>query len=386
MGAFKSVLPETVSLKNNAFVAAGVARAPPLLTQLGDKAPTLAELLGDFAKTQSEDMCYWSFQSLPFPAPYDLDDYTFDKYDEDFKWVHGYGEVALSRFRSIKSNGNMRNAICTMGSRQIKRLCKAGVYRDSRCVDQLTNQKLAWANAIAIFKIGSSWKGNVIDWRGNASLHLPNLAWIFRAGQNTTPTEAWNQGGALPRPGEVNPPGMPTAAPWPMAGTAAWGQQPGCKLVSKVLPCSQIPDKFQGSENDKACDYVDAGSTQSFADEAYENFMNQKSLWPPTTPCADDIASANMLAKNPYGMPAQDDCAAAKVWLEKNVDGWSCDTVFGLLFEFKYMCCSVCGNEDMPDYYKLYGIPPADMQKEMGFGINPKEELSKAVGDAINLV
>lgn len=93
----------------------------------------------------------------------------------------------------------------------------------------------------------------------------------------------------------------------------------------------------------------------SSVDEAYAAWRSLTGLWPPTKPCADNLAALNatMAKLAPPLMGA--DCQTVFGALSQALPNWDCDNSdvssqgYG---SFRDMCCSVCGGRPIPD------VPP----------------------------
>merc|ERR1711907_877944 len=123
----------------------------------------------------------------------------------------------------------------------MQRRCATGKANASECTNITTDTgagNIRWPMAISSFKIGPELRDVIIGWRGNSSMHNPNINWDFQAGSRAT--YPWNNGGAMAKPGDVNPPGMPQHAPWPVSGSSLpWGAVAGYAKIAKVVPCAQ---------------------------------------------------------------------------------------------------------------------------------------------------
>lgn len=337
------VLPHVVGMAGNGFVSNGLESSTPLTDSRH-----LVDALLDFAETQSEDMCYWSYQSLPPPTgdgPTYWDMQT-GQWDNDIDWVRAYGEVAYSRLHSlIEPGGSVVGAMCAMGSEMTKRQCARGIEADKgKCIPQLLESELTWPMAIAIFKVDGGLLETIRNWRGNASLHLANIEWTFGGGSRPA---IWNT--SVPGVGDVDPAGMPHGGPWPTSQGRYWGSAPGQQMIAKAVPCSQIPDKFRYSSELLYCDHVAEGASISTPDEGYAVWESLVSVWPPTKPCSDNVSALNAALQN-MGMSAVQNCNDGMQAMKESVPNFNCDTtsMFGSSL-FRDLCCSECGGEPIPD-------------------------------------
>eukprot|EP00927_Polykrikos_kofoidii_P067866 TRINITY_DN6329_c0_g1_i1.p1 TRINITY_DN6329_c0_g1~~TRINITY_DN6329_c0_g1_i1.p1 ORF type:complete len:464 (-),score=51.51 TRINITY_DN6329_c0_g1_i1:149-1540(-) len=342
------VLPDPVTLGKNAFMTNDV-----LLPNQFTGQSTLLDAVLEFSSKSpaKEDLCYWSFQSLPPPPRSQGPDFwsvSHGEFDQDIEWVQAYGEVAVARLHSrVKPNGSVVGAACSLGWELMQRRCQNG-RANSSCVDAVTKaspEKLRWPMAISIFKISQDLRSTIVDWRGNGSMHLPNIYWDMNAGKK--PAFPWKY--PMPVGGETNPLGMPHGPDWPVSKSAfPWGGAPGHAKVAKVVPCSQISDKFRYSTEMSYCDRVASGAGITDANLAYEEWKGLWSVWPPTVTCADDVATLNTaLRKLSPAFPTFQSCSSAKKFLEATVPNFGCSTIFPDVL-FKDLCCSVCFGEPIP--------------------------------------
>lgn len=202
--------------------------------------------------------------------------------------------------------------------------------------------------AIAIFKVDANLLGTIQNWRNNASLHAPNIQWVFGGGSRPA---LWNN--SVPAPGDVEPAGMPHGDPWPTSQGQYWGVAPGGQMTAKVVPCSKIPEKFRYSAELLYCDHVAEGAAVSTPDEGYFAWESLVGVWPPTKQCSDDVEALNAVLKQ-FGVVPVEDCKGGLQALKQKVPNFNCDTtsLFGNSV-FRDLCCSECGGEPIPDMSSL---------------------------------
>lgn len=160
----------------------------------------------------------------------------------------------------------------------------------------------------------------------------------------------WNGGAPLPPPSEIDHDHVPHGPlDWPASRGAGWGAGDGASMLAKVLPCSQVPAKFQYPEEQYYCDHMSEGASQTTADEAYAFWKNLESSWPPTKECADNVTRLNEVLGS-IGIPTRfDDCASAIKSLNSMIGNFNCDAIVPGRYMFRDVCCSECGAERIPD-------------------------------------
>jgi len=301
------VLPDPVSLGNNAFVTNDLQRAVPTLT--GTDQP-LVEALAEFEAANphiggEEGLCYWAWQGLPPPrgggptllhperAFWGLAD---GRRDQDIQWVQAYGDVAAARLHArVEAGGPVVGAMCTMGARLMRRRCSPsypaefGPARAAQCADAaVTGGAVQWPMAVSIWKVGHPqlWRA-VQDWRADGRTgHTPNIEWVLHTGGGfSSPAYPWGRPGnsssssssyssssdgtqpqaqaqspspPMPATGQVDPPGMPDGAGgWPRSEYTGWGTA----KVAKVVRCADIPAAYKYNtakvNTNYACDHVE---------------------------------------------------------------------------------------------------------------------------------
>merc|ERR1719399_2365584 len=101
--------------------------------------------------------------------------------------------------------------------------------------------------AVTIWKIGPELKEWVRYWRSNNSFgHTPNIQWTYRGGSPSSEPYVWNGGAPIPPPSEIDHDDVPHGPfDWPASRGRNWGAGDGASMLAKVLPCSQVPAKFQ---------------------------------------------------------------------------------------------------------------------------------------------
>ena len=195
--------------------------------------------------THGEDLCYWAFQSLPPPRQSE-NNFT----DEDAKSVLLYGTNASYRYHSLMGNGVFEGGISTAGSLVNKRLCERGYLQGQRCDIRILKSNIVAPTAIQVFRVTSgnskAIKREISAWRSQWSLHAPNIAWVYDPGPN---------------------------------GGHGWGLSGA--LISKVVKCAEIPDKFREGTKTLGPDpiFSASNSIKPLADEAMEKWQSMLSLF-----------------------------------------------------------------------------------------------------------
>jgi len=271
--------------------------------------------------------------------------------------VKAYGEVAVARLASrVKPNGPVVGTMCAMGARMATRRCQNGRSDPAQCIPPITNATIQWPMAVSLWKIGHpDLEEAVTDWRGNGETgHLPNIEWVIHT-PGTSKARAWS--GPLPQPGETSPSGMPAMGDLPGSSAAGWG----APKIAKVVPCDSIPAKYRYQKTDRYyCDSMpNASATSTNVDEAYEVWRSLQGAWPPTKPCKDDMASlAKVLTEIKIPQLLGQNCTVVYDTLIKVLPGFDCDNTLTQP-PIRQMCCSVCGNQPIPDVPSAPAPPPA---------------------------
>lgn len=259
--------------------------------------------------------------------------------------------AASARLKRIQdlSNGTLMSTMCASGRDLAQRRCKNGRAQTDtwmdHCMPAVYNQELRWGMAITIWKINSNLKEWVRYWRSNNTFgHTPNIQWTYRGGSQ--PTTPWNNDAPIPSPFEVNPQGIPHGPlQWPSSKGKTWGAGDGESMLAKVVPCSQVPDKFKHPKEQYYCDHVSKGAPQTTADEAYTFWKTVNSAWPPTKQCKDDVVTLNQV----LGGAKFASCKDAFVALNETYDNFNCDIIVSGRHQLREVCCSQCGSQRIPD-------------------------------------
>ena len=387
-------IPDRISASGNAFISQSLLR--PSLLAGGSK--LLVDQLLDFAATQSEPMCYWSFQPLAAPTGPGPIHWNFanGQWDADLEYESMLSSVASARLQRLQNlhNSTLLSTACAVGRDKAQRRCKNGqaqkeFWRDA-CSPVIMDQKLRWGMAIALFKIDSSLKELVRYHRSNSTFgHTPMIQWTYRGGSK--PFGTW--AGKPTPPTDIDPEGMPHGpTQWPASQGKQFNAGPGAAMLAKVVPCAEVASKFQNPPEQFYCDHVSHGSNQTTADEAYELWNQASSVWPPTKPCTDDVAALNAVFKlyTNGTAPAFSDCVDAHAHLTAAIPNFDCDAVWGLpgtRIQFRDSCCSQCGSDPIPDLPPLPApVKPASpyVCTSCGHWFNASEDASGVSFDELD--
>lgn len=251
--------------------------------------PQIDALAAKSTEMGDAELCYWSFQTLPGPdqrqadpfvTPEDVD-LWFENTDGE---AHSFLEMAVKRMQGrVQQDGIVVWTGCSPGKTLRRAMCEKGRSpslsvggRLEDCsLDAVWNQTLMTPTAIVMFKIQGSrideLKAMLSSWRAdpNGLSHVPQM----------TSTLVHQRG---------------------------WG--PGGQIISKVVPCSQIPEKFM-YQNLADCDEL--GDSRTLADEAFEVWSGLCSVT--ADGCQDDHGFRGMA---PSLAMAAAVLAAAAFWLD----------------------------------------------------------------------
>lgn len=353
--------PRPLSTVNNAFVPDNLLDPIPELT--GNDKP-LIDVLAEFAATEGEELCYWSFQGLPPPRGGPSTEHPFrgywdvpsGQYDEDMEWVYAYGTVAVSRLgRMIEKDGPVVSAMGSFGGVLSKRRCDISRASGKSCIPAITNAKIAWPMAISLWKVGHPELREAVQmWRGSALTgHLPNIMWVSHFQRSNPHSFPYN--GSDPKPGEILPKKFPTGSPaWPVSKDMLWGTP----KIAKVVKCSEVPEKYMY----QAGGIDDTDGNRAAPDEAYDVWKSLVGTWPPTKPCVDDLAALNQILKELSPLfPTMGSCSQAYEYLQEHLPNFDCDNV-DTIPAFRVFCCSACGQRPVPVVSPPSPSPPASHQ------------------------
>jgi rubredoxin len=179
----------------------------------------------------------------------------------------------------------------------------------------------------------------------------PNIEWVEHTA-GTTAARGWTD--PMPTPGEIDPSTMPHGS-YPASKGLGWG----CPKIAKVVRCADIPPKFVYSTELFSCDSMpqDGTTTISAVDEAYAAWRSLAGLWPPTKPCKDDQAALDAVLTQVMPPLVGANCSVAYAALQKYLPNFDCDNS-DTMPTMRHMCCSVCGNEPIPDVPPPPAPPP----------------------------
>lgn len=212
--------------------------------------PHLQALADKSTEMGDAELCYWSFQSLPGPGMRVPENPSVSAEDVAL-WFENvphdealnFGDMAVRRMKGrVDQGGVVVWTGCSMGRTLRRGMCQAnrttsttpGARLEDCSNDVVWNQDLMIPMAIVIFKIQGSkldaFKSMLSTWRAdpNGLSHVPQMT-----------SELVRQRG--------------------------WGA--GGQIISKTVPCSQIPEKFM-YQNLGDCDEM--GDSKLLADEALE--------------------------------------------------------------------------------------------------------------------
>ena len=90
------------------------------------------ESLVRLAQYYNNDLCYWSFQSLP-PPPQHETNFT----DADASMIYSLGTAANTEIHRLVGNGVFEGGLATSGNLVNRNLCKRGVLRGERLLPKV---------------------------------------------------------------------------------------------------------------------------------------------------------------------------------------------------------------------------------------------------------
>eukprot|EP00658_Telonema_sp_P-2_P038217 TRINITY_DN27456_c0_g1_i2.p1 TRINITY_DN27456_c0_g1~~TRINITY_DN27456_c0_g1_i2.p1 ORF type:complete len:303 (+),score=42.03 TRINITY_DN27456_c0_g1_i2:305-1213(+) len=240
--------------------------------------------------------------------------------------------------------------MCAMGARIATRRCQNGASVPGKCIPPIMNGTIQWPMAVSIWKVGHpQLAAAVTDWRaGGSTGHTPNIEWVMHT-SGTSQAHPWNN--TMPKPGQIDPPGMPAGPDWVASRDLGWG----APKIAKVVKCSDIPRRFvYNTEELFSCDSMpNTSAPTSNVDEAYEAWRSLKGAWPPVKQCTDDLRALDRVLRQLSIQPlVGSNCSVAFHALQEILPGFDCDNS-DTEPTMRHMCCSVCGSEPIPD------VPPA---------------------------
>jgi len=208
--------------------------------------PFLDTLVQFSADAGDAELCYWSFQTLPGPQmKQEVPSVTLEDvnlwFENTNNEANNFADMAVKRMQSlVATDGPVMWTGCAVGATLRQAMCdnnmalsnvSGGTMADCS-LDAVYNQTLMTPTAIVLFKFRNStvqaFKDVLHSWRTESGGHVPQM------------TSDLIQGG--------------------------WG--PGGQIISKTVPCGQIPEKYR-YQNLGDCDEMgDSGIT--IADEAFQ--------------------------------------------------------------------------------------------------------------------
>uniref|UniRef100_A0A7S1V6S9 Uncharacterized protein n=1 Tax=Grammatophora oceanica TaxID=210454 RepID=A0A7S1V6S9_9STRA len=190
-----------------------------------------------------QELCIWSFQSLPPPFNVESANLTVPRtVDGEEQVYYNYPiadlpramelcEIGGSRLQQHIADGSdfVQFAACSFGSEGSKAFCAEGIESSegSTCEDARINNAVTWPQAITMFKITpenlGEFKEFIVNWRDAPEQHRPNIVWAFTPNGYTEPGN--EEFGGIQ--GSIHP---------------GWGNNGG--LRAKVVQCDKIDERF----------------------------------------------------------------------------------------------------------------------------------------------
>jgi len=212
--------------------------------------PFLDALVQKSAEMGDADLCYWSWQTLPGPGMREaVPSVSLEDVNLWFENTNGeaanFGDMAVKRMQKhVNADGPVMWTGCSLGSTLRKAMCdnnmSASTVNGGRmedcALDAVYNQTLMTPTAIVIFRFRSS----TVD-------QLKNILHLWRTDKT----------------------GQTSHAPQMMSSLVlekGWGS--GGQIISKTVPCSQIPEKFK-YQNLGDCEQM-GDNAVLLADEAFQ--------------------------------------------------------------------------------------------------------------------